>query len=342
VVKGRAYSYAPAPGGGYRYLALSYSTVGPSSLFSTVEDLALWDANFYTAEVGGSSAVARLQAKGRLNSGDETAYASGLIVDEYRGLTTVWHSGADAGYRTNMLRFPDERFTVIILANAAEIDPGALSYRIADIYLDGRFKAPSTGTPMKTTYSTTEVALAPEQIEPFLGDFEWTPGFVISFTSEGGGLVSQVKGQGKVPLTASSPNTFFSKAVEAEFVFSDAGADGKVPAATLRQHGQELPLKRVDIPPLPVDQLGRRTGTFYSEDLGVAYVVFEKEGGLLLRHPRAEAPLMQVGPDAFAAGGSLGVLRFTCGGNDPCAGFSLDSGLVRNLRFRRMELTAAE
>jgi CubicO group peptidase (beta-lactamase class C family) len=53
VVKDRAYSYAPQPDGKYQYVALSDSTVGPSGLFSTVGDLARWDENFYTGEVGG-------------------------------------------------------------------------------------------------------------------------------------------------------------------------------------------------------------------------------------------------------------------------------------------------
>ena len=53
VVKDRAYSYARQPDGKYRYVALSYSMAGPSGLFSTVGDLARWDENFYTGEVGG-------------------------------------------------------------------------------------------------------------------------------------------------------------------------------------------------------------------------------------------------------------------------------------------------
>src|SRR5215470_16918957 len=43
LVQNRAYSYERQPDGGYQYVTLSYSTVVPSSLFTTLEDLARWD-----------------------------------------------------------------------------------------------------------------------------------------------------------------------------------------------------------------------------------------------------------------------------------------------------------
>jgi hypothetical protein len=65
-----------------------------------------------------------MQRKGLLNDGKPIDYASGLSINTYRGLETVGHGGADAGYRTNILRFPEQRFTVIILANAADLNVG--------------------------------------------------------------------------------------------------------------------------------------------------------------------------------------------------------------------------
>ena len=39
IVRNRAYSYAPQPGGGFKLSALNYANVGATSLFTTVEDL---------------------------------------------------------------------------------------------------------------------------------------------------------------------------------------------------------------------------------------------------------------------------------------------------------------
>src|SRR5678816_231720 len=113
LVKGRAFSYIPLPGPqqqGYRSIALSYSNVGATSLFTTVDDLARWDENFYSGRVGGKDLLTAMQLKGTLNDGNEIAYASGLMIGDYRGLQVVEHSGGDAGFRAQLTRFPDRHF----------------------------------------------------------------------------------------------------------------------------------------------------------------------------------------------------------------------------------------
>jgi CubicO group peptidase (beta-lactamase class C family) len=138
LVKGRAYSYIPLPDAGqdkYRSIALSYSNVGATSLFTTVEDLARWDENFYTGQVGGKTLLGSMQVKGVLNDGSEIAYASGLAIGDYRGAKVVEHSGMDAGFRAQLLRFPDQHFSTIVLCNAGEANPWLLSRDVADIYL---------------------------------------------------------------------------------------------------------------------------------------------------------------------------------------------------------------
>ena len=54
LVKGRAYSYQRNRDGSYRYLALSFSNTGATSLMTTVEDMALWNNNFDEPRAGGA------------------------------------------------------------------------------------------------------------------------------------------------------------------------------------------------------------------------------------------------------------------------------------------------
>ena len=67
LVPRRAYSYTKQDDDKYRYVALSYSNAGATSLFTSVEDLARWDQNFYDARVGGNELIARMQEPGALN-----------------------------------------------------------------------------------------------------------------------------------------------------------------------------------------------------------------------------------------------------------------------------------
>jgi CubicO group peptidase (beta-lactamase class C family) len=340
IVKNRAYSYVPIRDGAYRYDALSYSTYGPSSLFSTIGDLARWDENFYTAKVGGPGVLQALQEKGRLNNGKELDYASGLVIDQYRGLKTVSHAGADAGYRANILRFPDYHFSVVVLANAGDLDAEGIPLRIADICLKDKLgpsdKPPDAYPPILKS----EQKLEPEALDAFLGDFELQPGSIITFTKENGVLFQQVAGQEKFPVYPSSPNTFFLKIVDAEYVFDRPEADGKVRTATLHQNGRSFPLKRLSQFSLTPDQLRNRSGSFYSEELGVIYTMHEQKGNLSVRHPRGDISLKQIGANTFLGAFPIGTLRFSCDQNDTCKSFDVSDGRVRNLKFRKVDLSA--
>ena len=74
---------------------------------------------FFDAVVGGKKLIDEMQIPGKLNSGKAIKYAGGLFVDKYRGLKTVSHTGFHGGYKTVILRFPDERFSVIVLVTCA-------------------------------------------------------------------------------------------------------------------------------------------------------------------------------------------------------------------------------
>ena len=104
IIADRALGYEPM-GRGYRFLGPLSDEVGDGGVWTTVEDLAKWDANFYTPKVGGPQAIALLQTPGRLNDGMQTPYALGLFVQDYHGLRMISHGGVDPGYRAQMLRF---------------------------------------------------------------------------------------------------------------------------------------------------------------------------------------------------------------------------------------------
>lgn len=137
VVKNRVVSYVNRAPDTFRvsYLA-SWDQVGSGGLLSTVDDLVRWDRNSYNRKVGGEALHKLLHTRGVLNDGTALDYAFGLVHGEYKGLRTVGHGGSFMGFRTVLLRFPEERFSVIILANLGTVNPGALARKVADVYLE--------------------------------------------------------------------------------------------------------------------------------------------------------------------------------------------------------------
>ena len=165
LVRGRATGYSPGKGGGFRIDVTNLDMVGDGGVFTTIEDLALWDENFYTGKVGGKALIELLETPGVLNSGEQLEYALGLAVDEYRGQRRVSHGGSFVGYRAQMMRFPGQRFTVICLANLSSINPTRLCRKVADLCLADVLGEAAARTPSRASAPTGGDSSAPE--EPF-------------------------------------------------------------------------------------------------------------------------------------------------------------------------------
>ncbi len=137
VMADRVVSYA-GTGGAYRVADLpNFDKIGAGGLYTTVHDLLKWDANFYDPRVGGPDWLRLVQTPGALATGRPLTYAFGLTIGTYRGLRTVRHGGSLMGFRAELLRFPDQRFTSVVLCNLASTAPAGLAERVAEVYLGG-------------------------------------------------------------------------------------------------------------------------------------------------------------------------------------------------------------
>jgi len=118
VIANRAQGYEPN-GTKFKISQPEFDVVGDGGAYSTIEDLAKWDANFRTPQVGGEEAIALLQEPGQLNDGQEIQYALALTIGRFRGLKTYSHGGSYAGYRSTLLRFPEKGLSVVTLCNTS-------------------------------------------------------------------------------------------------------------------------------------------------------------------------------------------------------------------------------
>ncbi|HSQ79308.1 MAG TPA: serine hydrolase, partial [Candidatus Bathyarchaeia archaeon] len=139
IIKDRATGYGEGEGGTFRISLSNWDETGDGNVYTTVRDLAKWDQAFYSGALG-RDLTDMMQTTEPLNSGKKNDYAWGLVVHEYRGLKVVEHGGAWVGFRAQLLRFPDQKFSVMILSNLASFDPFGLALKVADIYLAGQFK----------------------------------------------------------------------------------------------------------------------------------------------------------------------------------------------------------
>lgn len=172
IVPNRTIGHTVGTDGRFHQYRTSFALTGDGGVLSSVEDLAKWDLNFYDNKLGngGQALIDRLQTRGLLNDGKKIDYAFGLMVSSYRGLPIVKHAGIFLASRGNMLRFPEQKLSVIILSNLEAVDPVQLSEAVADIYLEGRF--PEKGGPPPAQKAGGDCqSLAPAQLAAFAGNY---------------------------------------------------------------------------------------------------------------------------------------------------------------------------
>jgi CubicO group peptidase (beta-lactamase class C family) len=162
IVPHRATGYAPREGGGWAISTTILDLIGDGGVFTTVEDLALWDRVFYDSPYGGEI-MELILTPGKLSSGERIDYAFGLSVTTYRGLRVVSHGGGFVGYRAQLMRFPDQRLSVVCLMNTAEGDPSRLCRQVADIYLANDFTEEAKSKPEEEEASEEKANWAPEE-----------------------------------------------------------------------------------------------------------------------------------------------------------------------------------
>ena len=90
---------------------------GADGIYSTLEDMYRWDQALYAEKLVKRATLKEAFTPGRLNDGSATSSGFGWRVDQALGFDRVSHGGAWLGFRNAIVRFPDQRFTVIILAN---------------------------------------------------------------------------------------------------------------------------------------------------------------------------------------------------------------------------------
>ena len=175
IVKNRAQGHVIEEDSTFVLFTSSFDLVGSGGLRTTVEDLFRWDQNFYhnTLGKGGQELISRLLIRGILNIGDTLTYASGLRVEQYRGLNTVSHGGSLIGYKAELLRFPEQNFSVICLCNLSDMNPKALTRRIADICL-ADFLEPEEKQEEAPPSEAEEIeapSFIPEDLTAFVGTY---------------------------------------------------------------------------------------------------------------------------------------------------------------------------
>jgi CubicO group peptidase (beta-lactamase class C family) len=104
------------PGDGWVRLVRVSPHFGGSGVFTTLDDLLLWDRNWYSGSLAGPSFTGLMNRRQRF-AHDKDNDAFGLVWRTRYGHPMLDYSGADTDTSTYMARFPEQHLTVICLSN---------------------------------------------------------------------------------------------------------------------------------------------------------------------------------------------------------------------------------
>lgn len=321
VVPGRVAAYDPGKGGNFLVdWSTIYDIVGGGGLMSTVDDLLLWDNNFYANKLGKGTLVRELESRGALNNGNNINYGMGLWLGNYRGLPIVEHAGGTFGYRTEILRFPEQRFSVVCLCNLSSADSEGLSRKIADLYLDSKLQAPARAR---------QPAAGFPDPTPYAGNYlDPRTHMIYSFTASNGNLMAW----GSV-LRRIAANKFYDLSTNI-ITFENSNGTMK---ATLDLEGETyFSGNKVNETHLSEAVLSGYTGEYRSEELDASYSLSILQGTLTLKHhDNSPVKLNPVAQDQFDAG-DLGTIVFHVDANHRVSALTVFSQAARGISFRKI------
>ncbi|WP_299311723.1 serine hydrolase [uncultured Aquimarina sp.] len=309
----------------------SKDIVGPTGIRTSTEDLSKWLNNFENPKVGNKKMVARLITPAILKNGNTLPYALGQVVHSYKNRKVISHGGSDAGYKSQILRFPEEKLSIIVLTNNGSLNAEKKAYRIADLYLGNDVKSLKNEPNPKIL---SNLSITEEMLTKYEGKFQLQPGFVLEFNEKEGSLFITATGQGTLPLETLSKTQFRIRRIDAIITFIK-NKDGLVNTLSFDHNGTVNSAKRITY---DIDKsiLEKYAGVYYSKELNTYYELSIQDGQLIAGHQRQDTTkLTALEPTKFTGNTwFFGILDFIIN-KDNVTGFKVSSERVKNLWFEK-------
>jgi hypothetical protein len=338
IVPYRADGYAPSEDG-YSISMTTLDMVGDGGVYTTVEDFLLWDRNFYDNKLGtgGEELIELVTTPGQLNGDEEMTYAFGLEIDEYRGLKIVAHGGSFVGFRTDTIRFPEQRLSVAVFCNRADANPSQRSRKVAALYLADVMDA-SHDPATESSDESDRVGVPAAQLKALSGhywDEERRTAWEVVWVDDKLQLALSDEDRFEMVPRATDRFTVKSPWFDAEVRFNKTD-DGTLQMSFLIEETDQPRVLERYAPRKPSpEELESYAGTFFSDELGVSYALDVEEGSLVFRIVRHEAHELEPVFGEIFSSSDYGTFEFQRGSDGAVDGFVLDAGRVRNLEFER-------
>jgi CubicO group peptidase (beta-lactamase class C family) len=207
-------------------LSLPYTAGG---LYSTVEDLYLWDLALSTGKLGSQKFIEQVFTPYR------DGHGYGWMVRKELDRKLLTQGGGIRLYSTSIRRYPDDDVCIIVLSGMRTADSGKISHDLAAILF---------GKNYELARERKVIKLDPAEYDTYVGQYALTPDFVLTVTREDDKLMIQGTGQAKIEILPESETRFFTNGSDAMINFMKISS-GSVTQLILQQGGNDISAGRI-------------------------------------------------------------------------------------------------
>lgn len=321
-------------GEGFRRNLIKYQTYGDGQIMSSIYDLYLWDKNFYNNKLGkGEKELIKTAYKRfALGNGQTVDYSyGGLEVTKYKGLMVVDRMGGTQGICSDIVRFPQQEFTVICLSNYQDLspDPWEASLEIANIFIGNEFND-ETDNSLINKDSTQQAKVDKNEVTGFYFNETTKDYFVISVKGE------KLKWNHKnlIQLDSNNFNIEGWSSTFLEFIKDSSENDEMLMKSFT--FPAEVYTKKSKIE-YNTDELSLFAGNYFCSELDLSCIIeFQSNELVLIDSDKNESELNNLFKDTFEASynGQKVLLQFV---GDKKNELLLNTGYwIKNLRFEKI------
>ncbi len=330
--KNKAISYCKSDGV-YLPYKNNFRVYGDGGMVTTLKDLTRWDLEFYDS----TSLVQKILKKGKLNNGDILNYGMGMMIKYYRNELIHTHPGAFLGFRSEILRFPSKKISIICLSNSEEINPESITRKIADVYIFGD-KNYDPLVSKKNDSSEVESLINDKNAIAYTGIYEVITNVFIKIQYQDGLLTGQVIGQSKQILHPNGNNNFTIGSTNDTVLFEGFNNDKFQTLTVVQKQGNTI-AKRLNL--LSPNNYNKFEGSYYCKEQSATYHFYSKDGSLWFKvgsNPSVKVEILTNYNRFYFNYKDLeqATIDFSFGSNGIVDGFILNSSRVNNIQFIRI------
>lgn len=211
----------------YLDMLIPYSA---GSLYSTTEDLLTWEQALYSEKLLTKKSLDEMFTPFKSN------YAYGWGIGKRFEHPSISHGGGIYGFSTYLVRYPEDRVTVIVLSNVQGAATEKVATNLSAIVFGAKYDLPK---------ERKAIAVSPQILDKYVGEYQLSPTIIFTISKEDNRLMLSIVAQPKMEIFAESETEFFLKTVDAQITFVK-DATGNVTQLLFRQgSGSGTPAKKI-------------------------------------------------------------------------------------------------